>query len=50
MTRRFAKYALYALAAAIIYDMQRHRRMSKKQAREALMTWEAEGGALPARE
>jgi len=50
MTRRFAKCVLCALAAAVIYDMRRHWRASKTEACEALMTWEAEGGALPARE
>ena len=50
MTRQFVKYALYALVLAALLDagFGRKRRSSATQTyKEALMTWEDEGGALP---
>ncbi len=50
MTRRFAKYALYALVLAAIFDASLHRKRKSttvRSQREALMTWEHEGGGLP---
>jgi hypothetical protein len=50
MTRTFAKYALYALVVAATFDAVLHRKRTSKTVRsqrEALMTWEDEGGGLP---
>ena len=50
MTRTFAKYALYVLVLAAIFDARLHRKRKSTAVhsqREALMTWEDEGGGLP---
>jgi hypothetical protein len=49
MTRALAKYALYVVACAALIDFARFRRRQKDAAhrKEALHTWEGEGGALP---
>lgn len=50
MTRQFAKYALYALVLAALVNagVRRKRKVRAAQShKEALMTWEDEGGALP---
>jgi hypothetical protein len=49
MTRILAKLALYALAMATVVDMARYRRreLNRVARKEALMTWEHEGGSLP---
>ena len=50
VTRQLAKYALCALvlAALLKAGLQRKRKSSAAQShKEALMTWEDEGGALP---
>ena len=49
MTRMIAKFALYALVAVAVVDMARYRRRERSRLarKEALMTWEEEGGSLP---
>ena len=49
MTRMLTKRALYALALAAVVDVARYRRrqIERMGRKEALMTWEDEGGALP---
>ena len=50
MSRPIAKYALLALVLLTILDMKRTRiraRSVKAAHKEALMTWEDEGGGLP---
>ncbi len=50
MTRMLAKVALYTLALVALVDMARYRRrqLNHQTRKEALMTWEDEGGSLPA--
>lgn len=51
MSRPIAKYALLALVLLTILDVDRTRiraQSAKSAHKEALMTWEDEGGALPA--
>jgi hypothetical protein len=49
MTRLFAKLALYAVALAAVADVARYRRreLNRVARKEALTTWEDEGGSLP---
>jgi hypothetical protein len=49
MIRLLTKLALYALAVAAVTDIARYRQRERNRAarREALATWEHEGGALP---
>lgn len=51
MARTFARAALYVLAFALAVDVGRHWKRSKKHEhvkhKEAIMTWEDEGGSLP---
>ncbi|MEO8741308.1 MAG: hypothetical protein ABI537_16625 [Casimicrobiaceae bacterium] len=50
MSRRFAKFALYALALLTLLDMRRQvhtRKGERKTKQAAVMTWEGEGGTLP---
>ena len=50
MTRQFAKYALYALLLAALLEAGFRRKRGSRATqtqKEALMTWEDEGGALP---
>ena len=49
MTRILAKFALYALAVVAVVDIARYRRreLNRRARKEALMTWEDEGGSLP---
>ena len=48
MTRLLTKLALCALALSAAVELVRYRRHLDSQARkEALMTWEEEGGAMP---
>ena len=51
MARTLAKCALYVLAFAALIDVARFRGRQKQlvHRKEALMTWEGEGGALPER-
>ena len=49
MTRTFAKHALYLLALAAIFDASLHRKRKStkiRSQREALLTWEDEGGGI----
>ena len=47
MARILAKLALYALAVVAVVDMARYRQreMNRRARKEALMTWEDEGGS-----
>lgn len=50
MSQRVAKYGLYLLVLMIVVDATRRRRRhrsAKAAHKEALMTWEHEGGAVP---
>jgi hypothetical protein len=49
MTRALAKFAFYVLAVATIVDLARFsaRKRAKVARKEAIMSWENEGGALP---
>ena len=49
MTRMLTKLTLYALVLVAVVDMTRYRRrqLDRTAKKEALMTWEDEGGALP---
>lgn len=49
MTRALAKCALYVLACAALIDFARFQRRQKGVVphKEAILTWENEGGALP---
>ena len=49
MPRILAKLALYALAVVAVVDVARYRRreLNRVVRKEALMTWEHEGGSLP---
>jgi hypothetical protein len=48
MTRLWAKYALYALACVALIDFARFRhRQGETGHKDAIHTWEGEGGALP---
>lgn len=49
MTRILAKLALYALAVVAVVDVARYRRREHNRVarKEALTTWEDEGGSLP---
>jgi hypothetical protein len=49
MIRLLTKFALYALAVAAVADIARYRRRELDRAahKEALTTWEHEGGSLP---
>ena len=49
MMRMLTRLALYALALAAVVDVARYRRrqLERTARKEALMTWEDEGGTLP---
>jgi hypothetical protein len=49
MTRILAKLALCTLAMVALVDIARYRRreLNRRARKEALMTWEDEGGSLP---
>ncbi len=48
--RMIAKLAMYALGFLAIVNVARHRRrqLDRHAGKEALMTWEDEGGSVPA--
>lgn len=49
MARILTKLALYALALVAVADVSRYRRRQHERSarKEALMTWEDEGGSVP---
>jgi hypothetical protein len=49
MSRILAKLVLYTLAVVTIVDVARYRRREHNRVarKEAVMTWEDEGGSLP---
>ncbi len=49
MSRLITKLVLYALVVVAVVDIARYRRreLSRLARKDALMTWEDEGGSLP---